>query len=389
MIGTPYKWGGVDSKQGLDCSAFVSQVWGLDRQTTDTLQNVSAPVAKDQLRPGDALNLPTWKDPRGYGHVRMFDGWVNPEKTRMRVYESSSATNGVVHREIDYDPSYQPMRLTKNPEQADLVASDLAVQTEAAGHTQPSRPPGPTDGEAKNLSIIGQIAIEAGLGLEGAKVAKAIAGTEGGLSGRIGDEGKAHGWFQMHEQGELANYARDNGLSIQQARAVVAAHPEHAAAWALVGYLGKAIKDGQAKGLTGADLATYAQTYGQRSKTPEKAGEMYRAWFSDTAPVSQSTATTSARQLTDDDRDGINQEVVRQTKAALGVDPEDEKEAGKIDAMTEMVKGLPSPIWKKKAPKSTLQTGFAYAPYAFDPTAGLYDVSSARSRGTEYTPLLG
>lgn len=140
-VGTPYLWGGT-TKQGIDCSAFISNVWGVGRHTTDTLQKVAAPVNREELEPGDALNLPTWKDPRGYGHVRMFDGWADPEKKSMYVYESSSATGGVVRRVIPYDAAYQPMRL-KTSDAAEQRADSLAVVTAQAGVTTPSRPPDP------------------------------------------------------------------------------------------------------------------------------------------------------------------------------------------------------------------------------------------------------
>lgn len=140
-VGTPYQWGGT-TKQGIDCSAFISNVWGVGRQTTDTLTSVARPVSTDTLKPGDALNLPTWKDPRGYGHVRMFDGWADPDKKTMHVYESSVATGGVVRRVIPYDPSYQPMRLnTLAADDAEQRAETVAKSTAAAGVTAPSRPP--------------------------------------------------------------------------------------------------------------------------------------------------------------------------------------------------------------------------------------------------------
>ena len=138
LIGTPYQWGGT-TKQGIDCSAFISNVWGVSRQTTDTLGKVAKPVSRDALEPGDALNLPTYKDPRGYGHVRMFDGWADPDKKTMYVYESSSATGGVVRRTIPYDAAYQPMRLATSDTAPDR-ADPIAAQTQAAGITTPSRP---------------------------------------------------------------------------------------------------------------------------------------------------------------------------------------------------------------------------------------------------------
>lgn len=109
LLGIPYVWGG-DSPKGLDCSSFISRIWGVSRQTTDTLPNITVPIAKDELKAGDIMNLPTWKDPEGYGHVRMFDQWANPEKTQMWVYEQTTATGESVRRVIDYDARYEPRR---------------------------------------------------------------------------------------------------------------------------------------------------------------------------------------------------------------------------------------------------------------------------------------
>lgn len=109
LMGIPYVWGGVQSS-GLDCSAFVSKVWSVSRQTTDTFANVSHPIAKDELQAGDALNLTTARDPEGDGHVRLFDRWANPERTKMYVYEETPPKS--VHHVINWDPKYQPMRRT-------------------------------------------------------------------------------------------------------------------------------------------------------------------------------------------------------------------------------------------------------------------------------------
>jgi cell wall-associated NlpC family hydrolase len=109
LMGVPYVWGGT-SASGLDCSAFISKVWGVGRHTTDTLASVARPVSKDELQAGDALNLTTARDSDGAGHVRMFDRWANPEKTKMWVYEETPPRS--IHHVINWDPSYQPMRRT-------------------------------------------------------------------------------------------------------------------------------------------------------------------------------------------------------------------------------------------------------------------------------------
>lgn len=112
LLGVPYRWGG-DSHAGMDCSAYVSRAWGVPRQTTDTLHRVADPIAKADLRAGDAMNLPTYRDATRHGHVRLFDRWADAGKTKMWVYEATADTGRAVHRVIDYDDRYQPMRLQK------------------------------------------------------------------------------------------------------------------------------------------------------------------------------------------------------------------------------------------------------------------------------------
>jgi cell wall-associated NlpC family hydrolase len=107
LMGIPYVWGG-NSGTGLDCSAFISKAWGVSRQTTDTLSSVAKSISKDELKTGDALNLTTARDDDGAGHVRMFDKWANPEKTKMWVYEETPPKS--LHHVINWDPTYTPMR---------------------------------------------------------------------------------------------------------------------------------------------------------------------------------------------------------------------------------------------------------------------------------------
>jgi cell wall-associated NlpC family hydrolase len=107
LMGIPYVWGG-NATSGLDCSAFISKAWGVSRHTTDNLSAVAVPISKDELKPGDALNLTTARDDDGAGHVRMFDRWANPEKTKLWVYEETPPKS--LHHVINWDPSYTPMR---------------------------------------------------------------------------------------------------------------------------------------------------------------------------------------------------------------------------------------------------------------------------------------
>ena len=109
MLSTPYVWGGNTPGRGMDCSAYVSAAWGVARYTTESLGWVSAPIAKSDLRPGDAMNLTMGRDPQGYGHVRLFEAWANEAHTLVWVYEETPPR--AVHRVVVYDDRYQPIRL--------------------------------------------------------------------------------------------------------------------------------------------------------------------------------------------------------------------------------------------------------------------------------------
>ena len=109
MLATPYVWGGNAAGRGMDCSAYVSAAWGVARYTTESLGWVSAPIAKGDLRPGDAMNLTIGRDPQGFGHVRLFEAWANEAHTLVWVYEETPPR--AVHRVVVYDDRYQPIRL--------------------------------------------------------------------------------------------------------------------------------------------------------------------------------------------------------------------------------------------------------------------------------------
>lgn len=132
------------------------------------------------------------------------------------------------------------------------------------------------------LDDIYRIARQQGLSDEGARAAVAVAKTEGGLTGAAGDNNMSFGPFQFYGGGgQLNNYAKQLGMTWQQAGEYVRQHPADAAQWALRagGYLGDTIRGGIEKGLTGAALATHAQANGQVSVTPERAGQNYDALY--------------------------------------------------------------------------------------------------------------
>ena len=138
----------------------------------------------------------------------------------------------------------------------------------------------PTDRRTELLDRAAALARAAGLGDESARVLQAILTTEGAFEGQVGDQGNSYGPLQFHRRGELPNYAKARGVSVDQAGRLAQQDPEDAIEWALSSYLGTAIKTGQQRGVQGAQLATYAQQNGQRSETPERAGANYRALFS-------------------------------------------------------------------------------------------------------------
>jgi len=109
LLGLRYVWGGSSLTNGMDCSAYVSWTWSVSRYTTDSIWNVSFPITKGELRPGDAMNLTIGRDPQRRGHIRIFEAWANVERTLVWVYEETPPR--VVHRVIVYDDRYQPIRL--------------------------------------------------------------------------------------------------------------------------------------------------------------------------------------------------------------------------------------------------------------------------------------
>lgn len=139
MLNIPYVWGGNSTKIGMDCSAWLSRAWGVDRYSTDSMWNVSNAIAKDQLLPGDALNLTTGRDPRRLGHIRLFEAWANPAHTVMWVYEETEPHS--MHRVVVYDDRFQPIRL------AGLSGEGVALivpGTPAPERTATPRTPKPT-----------------------------------------------------------------------------------------------------------------------------------------------------------------------------------------------------------------------------------------------------
>jgi hypothetical protein len=137
MLSTPYVWGGNTAGRGMDCSAYVSSAWGVARYTTESIGWVSSPIAKSELRPGDAMNLTIGRDPERFGHIRMFEAWANEAHTLVWVYEETPPR--AVHRVVVYDERYQPIRLNglSNAGAAPLVPAPAPALEPAFVPSQP------------------------------------------------------------------------------------------------------------------------------------------------------------------------------------------------------------------------------------------------------------
>lgn len=147
MLSTPYVWGGNTPNRGMDCSSYISAAWGVARYTTESIGWVSSPVAKADLRSGDAMNLTMGRDPQGYGHIRLFEAWANEAQTLVWVYEETPPR--AVHRVVVYDDRYQPIRLDglSNAGAAPLVPApapaperDLVPSQPRTGGAPPASP---------------------------------------------------------------------------------------------------------------------------------------------------------------------------------------------------------------------------------------------------------
>jgi hypothetical protein len=213
----------------------------------------------------------------------------------------SSALEPIPNAPASGGPPMEPIPspdLSNPPRQEPLVPVTAPI-VDPNAQQQPSNLPGSTQTTA-GLSGGGDLAGRVGargvqimhsaadaaswLGDQGQKALQAVLRTEGGLAGARGDQGKSAGPLQFYEGGQLANFAQQHGLTLDQAKQYVEAYPEEAVAWAIgtpdrPGYLGAAIANGLSKGLTGAELATYAQRTGQVSVSPERAGQNFQALF--------------------------------------------------------------------------------------------------------------
>jgi hypothetical protein len=96
----------VERAAGVDCSGFVSQVWGIAYETTSHLHAVTTTIRWEDLKPGDALN-------KAGSHVRLFIKFEDDARTQVRVAESAVTCGGVCERVLSASrfDGYKPIRL--------------------------------------------------------------------------------------------------------------------------------------------------------------------------------------------------------------------------------------------------------------------------------------
>lgn len=153
---------------------------------------------------------------------------------------------------------------------------------------------GRSDGTQDMLTRFSSYA--ARFGDEGRKALAAVLVTEGGMTGSVGDTDRStigsHGPLQFYGSGgQLNNFAKAHGMSVETAGEYVRKNPDYAVQWALDpnlpggGYMARAIETGLKQGLTGAALATFIQRTGQVSESPERAGANWMALFGNGASL--------------------------------------------------------------------------------------------------------
>jgi hypothetical protein len=123
----PYNWGGFDTviefrtamsagmqagnvhtcrnsncveacSRGIDCSGFVSRVWGAGHEQTSTLPNISDAVNILELRPGDVLNLQN-------RHVVVFEKFAGEDLQGNGTWIYEATTNNydrVINRQTNW-----------------------------------------------------------------------------------------------------------------------------------------------------------------------------------------------------------------------------------------------------------------------------------------------
>lgn len=131
-LGTPYAWGGVDMKKGIDCSGLPYDVFAhfgiqLPRVTYDQI-NVGSSVPVNQLRPGDLVFFDTDASKKGPDHVGIYIGngqFIHAPKTGDVVKISSLSDSYYMNRLMG------SRRVIDNADSASTALGDPQVKLSA------------------------------------------------------------------------------------------------------------------------------------------------------------------------------------------------------------------------------------------------------------------
>ncbi len=229
-----------------------------------------------------------------------YDEMLTPFQDLVAKNSPQGAPASPVINNDPYDAMLEPFRANVKPSPYAGALTTLGGTDESEALTQPggaayvagSRPSAAAGAPLAAMSgaydqshqgklvRIGQVARATGLDDEGARILQAVATTEGGLGGAIGDQGQSRGPYQFYEGGQMPAFRSWlKAQGIQGDPNTLVNDVDLATRFAASTYLGDAIRRGRAKGLSGDKLATYVQETGQVSVDPWKTGDNYRALF--------------------------------------------------------------------------------------------------------------
>lgn len=137
LLGVPYRWGGNDPTNGLDCSGFVQHIFktvaALDLpRRSEQMSRVGHRVARSDLRAGDLLFFNTLGQPNSHVALYLGDGrFVHAPSRNSRVRIDwldarywSDRFNGARRIELGNDVTLIATRGSGKPASRDWLPSD-------------------------------------------------------------------------------------------------------------------------------------------------------------------------------------------------------------------------------------------------------------------------
>jgi hypothetical protein len=128
-----------------DCSGFASMAWHLEKSyTTATLDDVSEPISRSELKPGDIL----LKRVNGAGHAVVFEKWTNEEHTLANFIAESSPANDMNYYQNKspgiWGSEYKAFKYKKIFDDSYSASNETAKQSTAGAKCNTSKPSDPT-----------------------------------------------------------------------------------------------------------------------------------------------------------------------------------------------------------------------------------------------------